>query len=278
VTGTLFVVGTPIGNLEDLSERARATLASVDLVAAEDTRRAGRLLQHLGVHARLVSLFDANEAARVPELLERLRAGDDVALISDAGMPGVSDPGYRVVAACADAGVPVDVVPGPSSAIAALVVSGLPTDRFAFEGFLPRGGKARAERFAALAGDPRTVVIFESPRRVAATLADAAAALGERRAVVARELTKLHQEVLRGSLSQLAEDLRERELKGEVVLVVEGARDDGGGKDRMPEAVEIARRLVDDGAKKRAAAREAASRTGVASGEVYEHLLNRASE
>jgi 16S rRNA (cytidine1402-2'-O)-methyltransferase len=236
--GTLYVVGTPIGNLEDLSDRARRVLGSVDVVAAEDTRRTGRLLAGFGVRARLVSFFEANEARRVLELTRLLREGSDVALVSDGGMPGISDPGYRLVSACVDEGIPVDVVPGPSAVEAALVLSGLPTDRFAFEGFLPRGGGKRAGRIAAIASSDRTVVVFESPHRVARTLEELAAAGVDRRVAVARELTKLHQEVIRGSVSEVLHGLRGRVLKGEVTLVVEGlprARQGTTGSTRSPE-------------------------------------------
>ena len=205
MSGTLFVVGTPIGNLGDLTDRARATLASVDLVAAEDTRRTGLLLKAIGVSVRMVSLYDANEAARSTEVIAELERGHDVAIVSDGGMPLVSDPGYRVVRAAAERGVDVRVVPGPSAAIAALVVSGLPTDRWAFEGFLPRKGPARRARLAALAAEPRTLLFFESPRRTAATLADLAATFGSgREAALCRELTKLHEETIRGTLGELA--------------------------------------------------------------------------
>src|SRR2546421_4897947 len=220
-SGTLFLVGTPIGNLGDLSDRARETLASVDVVAAEDTRRTGVLLKRFGIEARMVSLHEANERVRTEDLAARLRAGEDVAMVSDAGMPGLSDPGFRLVRACIEEGIEVRVVPGPSAAIAALVVSGLPTDRFAYEGFLPRRAGDRRARLEALAEDPRTIVLFESPRRVAATLSEAAEVLGDRRAAVARELTKLHEEVLRGRISELLLSLGH--LRGEVVIVLEGA-------------------------------------------------------
>jgi 16S rRNA (cytidine1402-2'-O)-methyltransferase len=271
VQGTLFLVGTPIGNLGDLTDRARRTLADVGLVACEDTRRTGRLLAGLGTKARLLSFFEGNEAERVPQLLEELRAGHDVAVVSDAGMPGLSDPGYRLVAACVEAGIPVDVIPGPSAAVAALVISGLPTDRFVFEGFLPRSGKARADRLASLQQELRTIVLFESPRRVAATLKDLIAAVGNRRVVVARELTKLHQEVIRGDLSDVLEQITGRELKGEVVLVLEGAKE---VLDSDPStAVAIASELVASGLRKRDAAREASRRTGVPAGQIYAQLV-----
>ena len=197
MTGHLYVVGTPIGNLADLSQRARETLGSVDLVAAEDTRRTGRLLAHLGLKVRMLSFFEGNERQRIDELLDRLREGERVALVSDAGMPAVSDPGFRLLRAAVDAGVEISVVPGPSAVTAALVVSGLPTDRWVFEGFLPRRPSERRERLRALAHDPRTVVLFESPLRVITLLRDVLVELGDRRAAVARELTKLHEEVVR---------------------------------------------------------------------------------
>jgi len=166
VTGTLYLVGTPIGNLGDMTDRARETLRAVDLVAAEDTRRTGRLLAHFGIEARMVSLFEGNEARRTEELLEELRSGRDVAVVSDAGMPGLSDPGHRLVRACVEEGIEVRVVPGPTAAVSALVVSGLPADRFVFEGFLPRRAGERRLRLREVARDPRTLVLFESPRRV----------------------------------------------------------------------------------------------------------------
>jgi 16S rRNA (cytidine1402-2'-O)-methyltransferase len=270
VVGTLYLVGTPIGNLGDITDRAKWTLASVHVVAAEDTRRTGRLLKQLGISARLVSFFEANEVQRVPELLDALREGRDVALVSDAGMPALSDPGYRLVAACVEGGVAVDVVPGPSAAVAALVASGLPTDRFVFEGFLPRSGRARRDRLAALADEPRTMVLFESPRRLAKTLADLTLALGgDRRAVVARELTKLHQEFIRGPLAELAAGMGE--VKGEVVAVI-GGRPAGPPTD-FDDAVRLAAGFVAEGLRKREAARRAAATTGIPAGRVYAGLL-----
>jgi 16S rRNA (cytidine1402-2'-O)-methyltransferase len=260
VTGTLTLVGTPIGNLGDLTERARSVLGAADLVAAEDTRRTGRLLQTMGIRAPLVSYFEGNEQRRIPELLRALREGRDVALVTDGGMPGISDPGYRLVAACVAEGIPVDVAPGPSAAVAALVISGLPTDRFAFEGFLPRVGRARAERLRALASEPRTAVLFESPRRVAATLRDLLAG-GDRRVAVVRELTKRHQEVLRGLLSEVLAELESRDLKGEVVLVVEGTTPPPGDDE---EAVRLARDLAAQGVPKREAVKRAKAMTGTA--------------
>ncbi|MBI4261249.1 MAG: 16S rRNA (cytidine(1402)-2'-O)-methyltransferase, partial [Actinobacteria bacterium] len=242
-------------------------------------RRTGTLLSRAGVSGpRLRSFFEGNEKERVPELVEALRAGRDVALVTDAGMPGVSDPGYRLVAACAEAGIEVRVVPGPSAVLAALAVSGLPTDRFAFEGFLPKRVGERTARLAELAGDPRTLVLFESPRRVGATLGAMAEAFGpERRVALCRELTKLHEEVVRGTVADvLAEVERRGELKGEVVLVVEGA---GGGhsagRPSLGEIAEEAARLVAGGMRPRQAAAEAAHRHGAKPNAVYRALLDR---
>ncbi len=223
--GTLVVAAAPIGQPGDVSPRLAAALAGAQVIAAEDTRRVRRLAAALGVQltGRLVSYFDAVERSRVAGLLAALRGGEDVLLVTDAGMPGVSDPGYRLVAAAAAAGLPVSVLPGPSAVTAALAVSGLPSDRFCFEGFPPRGPGQRARRFAELAAEPRTLVFFESARRLAVTLADLAAALGPGRpAVACRELTKTHEEIRRGTLAELA-GWAAGGVLGEVTLVVAGA-------------------------------------------------------
>jgi 16S rRNA (cytidine1402-2'-O)-methyltransferase len=222
----LVLVATPIGNLADLSPRAAEALATADVICCEDTRRTGRLLQLAGIErrAKLVRVDDHTEAARVPEVVDRVRRGERVVVVTDAGTPGVADPGERLVAGAVAAGLEVQVVPGPSAAVTALVVSGLPTARWAFEGFLPRKGSARTERLAELAGERRTIVLYESPHRAARTLADLAGALGDdRRVAVGRELTKLHEEVRRSTLAEAAAWAAEKEPVGELVLVVEGA-------------------------------------------------------
>lgn len=272
MTGTLYVVGTPIGNLEDLTDRARSTLRDVDVIAAEDTRRTGRLLKAIGVSTSMLSFFEDNERARTRQLLTRLREGHDVALVTDGGMPSVSDPGFVLVRACADEGIDVKVVPGPSAAVAALVVSGLPTDRFVFEGFLPRKPGERRRRLKLLAADDRTLVVFESPRRLAGVLRDLVAAMGDRRVAVCRELTKLHEEVMRGSAAELAERLADSPIKGEVVVVVEGARQ---GFSDLAAAIEDARLLVREGSRVRDASRIAAKRHGVRANEVYAALVEQ---
>ncbi len=221
--GTLCLVATPIGNLEDITLRALRVLREADRIYAEDTRRSGVLLRHHGVATRAVSLHAHNEAARVREVLAALGEGQKIALISDAGSPLVSDPGIRLVDAVLEAGHRVEAIPGPSAVVAALSVSGLAPHPFAFLGFLPRRSGARRTRLEAYRGRAETLVLFESPHRIGALLDDALAVLGERRACVARELTKLHEEVVRGSLEELA--LRYKEgSRGEITLVIEGER------------------------------------------------------
>jgi len=223
MAGTLQIVSTPIGNLEDLSPRAARALAEADLVACEDTRHTGRLLAHLGLHKSLVSLHEHNERARTPDLVDRLAGGETIALVSDAGTPLVSDPGFVLVRAALERGVAVEAIPGPSAAIAALAVSGLPPSPVTFTGFAPRKSGKRRRFFQELAPLPHTLVVFESPHRVLACLEDAETELGDRPAALARELTKLHEEVLRGRLSEIRAQLAGRPgIKGEIVLVIAG--------------------------------------------------------
>ena len=219
--GTLYVVSTPIGNLRDVTFRAVEVLQAVDVIAAEDTRHSRRLLDAYGIKTPLLSYHDHNKERRAPELVARLQGGESVAVISDAGTPGISDPAFYLVRLCAQAGVPVSPVPGPTAFVAALVVSALPTDRFVFEGFLP-AKKGRRKRLEELVDEPRTIVLYESPHRLLKTLRDLYEHLGDRRAVVVRELTKIHEEVLRGTLAELIQKAEARKLRGEMVLVVEG--------------------------------------------------------
>ena len=223
--GRVLLAGTPLGRSQDASQRLVDALATAEVIAAEDTRRLRRLCADLGVRptGRVVSFYDANETARVPQLLAALREGQDVLVVTDAGMPSVSDPGYRLVAAAVSAGIDVSALPGPSAVTTALAVSGLPVDRFCFEGFLPRKAGERSRALAALAAERRTLVLFESPRRLAATLADLVGAFGaDRPAAVCRELTKTHEEVRRGSLTELADWAADGVL-GEITLVIGGA-------------------------------------------------------
>lgn len=239
-SGILYVVATPIGNLEDLSARAASTLSSVAVVAAEDTRHSGRLLSHLGIQTELISCHEHNEAKRIPELLQRLQAGEDVALISDAGTPLISDPGYRLVAEAAATGIRVCPVPGSSAVMAALSVAGLPTDEFLFAGFLPTTTKRRAEKLAELAGARSTLVLFESVHRISECLHALVEAFGpDRQAVAARELTKLHETIYRGTLAEVLQqvDSAAGATKGEYTLVISGAAEE------LPETAELDRVL-----------------------------------
>jgi 16S rRNA (cytidine1402-2'-O)-methyltransferase len=274
--GRLVLCGAPIGNVGDASPRLAAALADADVVAAEDTRRLARLARELGIRiARTVSYHDANEAARARELLALIEAGQTVALVTDAGMPGVSDPGFRLVAAAAEAGVAVTVVPGPSAVTAAVALSGLPSDRWCMEGFLPRRPGERRSRLASLAGEPRTLVFFEAPHRLGAMLADLATAFGgERRAVACRELTKTYEEVRRGTLAELA-GWAAGEVRGELTLVVAGAPETAS--DATPDALadEVAAREA-AGATRKDAIAETARARGLPKRVVYDAAVVRA--
>jgi 16S rRNA (cytidine1402-2'-O)-methyltransferase len=272
VSGRLVVCPTPIGNLEDVTLRVLSALRDADVVACEDTRRTRILLDRYGVKAKLVSYHEHNEQARSAELVGRMREGAVVALVSDAGMPLVSDPGYLLVRGCVAAGLPVEVLPGPSAAITALVASGLPADEWHFHGFLPRKkGELRRE----LSEPGGTLVAFESPRRVPGTLALLAEIDPEREAAVCRELTKVHEEIVRGSAAELAARYEGLPPKGEIVLVIgppaAGAADAGAGE---PAGVDALRRLVDAGAHPRKAASVVAELTGTSANSLYKALTS----
>ncbi|MBW4663685.1 MAG: 16S rRNA (cytidine(1402)-2'-O)-methyltransferase [Chroococcus sp. CMT-3BRIN-NPC107] len=221
--GTLYIVGTPIGNLEDITYRAVRVLQNVDLIAAEDTRHTGKLLHHFQVKAPQISYHDHNRHSRHPEILAHLSAGKAIALVTDAGMPGISDPGYELVIACIEANIPVVPIPGVSAVTTAISAAGLPTDRFVFEGFLPVKGQERISRLESLVSEARTIIIYESPHRLQQTLKDLAKVLGlERKIVLARELTKLYEEFWRGSLEGAITQLKNREPQGEYTLAVAG--------------------------------------------------------
>jgi 16S rRNA (cytidine1402-2'-O)-methyltransferase len=268
MSGRLIVCPTPIGNLEDVTLRVLAALREADVVACEDTRRTRILLDRYGVNAHLVSYHEHNEDERARELVERMRNGSTVALVSDAGMPLVSDPGFVLVRACVAAGLAVEVLPGPSAALAALVASALPAQRWRFAGFLPRKRSELQQAFAM----PDTLVAFESPRRVAASLGVLAELDPDRPVAVARELTKIHEEVIRGTAAALAERYAKAPPRGEVVLVV------GGAPEATPDlepALDAVRRLVEAGAKPRAAASVVAELTGVPANRLYRALTAR---
>lgn len=270
--GRLVVCGTPIGNLEDASPRLARTLGEADLVACEDTRHTRRLLDHLGVRTRTVSYHDMNEHRRAGGLARRIADGARVALVSDAGMPAVSDPGYQLVQECLARGLPVEVVPGPSAVLAALVVSGLPTDRFCFEGFLSRKPGVRARRLAELAPEPRTLVFFEAPHRADSTLEAMVEAFGpERGCALTRELTKLHEEVRRGTLAEIRAGLDGAPPRGELTLVVAGAppaEPDAGDLAQQVEALTAA------GTDRKEAMTAVARATGTSRRAVYQAVLD----
>jgi 16S rRNA (cytidine1402-2'-O)-methyltransferase len=272
-SGLLVLAGTPIGDPADASPRLVGELAGADVVAAEDTRRLRRLARDLGVEVpgRVLSYFDQNESARTPELVEALLGGARVLLVTDAGMPSVSDPGYRLVAAAVAAGVRVTAVPGPSAVLTALALSGLPVDRFCFEGFLPRKAGERARRLAELAGEPRTTVFFEAPHRLAASLSAMAEALGaDRPAAVCRELTKTYEEVRRGPLRELAA-WAAAGVRGEVTVVVAGApAADGLAADDLVGEVEA---LVGSGTRLKDATAAVAERHAVSRKDLYDAVL-----
>ncbi len=276
MSGTLYVVATPIGNLEDITHRALRVLASVALVAAEDTRHSRRLLDHFGIATALTSYHDHAERAKAPRLVERLRAGSDVALICDAGTPGMSDPGYRLVCAAIEAGIRVVPVPGASAVTACLSVSGLPTDRFAFEGFVPARSSARIRFYERLTDEPRTVVCFEAGRRLVDSLADLERVLGRRRVVVGREVTKLYEDFRRGTVDEVAAGLAEAAVRGEVTLMIAGAEEL-----RRAEPEDVGRRVAElrqQGLRLKEIARRLSAETGWSTREVYELGISEAGE
>jgi 16S rRNA (cytidine1402-2'-O)-methyltransferase len=269
--GTLYVVATPIGNLEDLTLRAVRVLREVALIACEDTRRTARLLQAHQISTPTTSFFEHNERWKGERILRALREGRDVALVSDAGTPGISDPGFRLVREARAEGLPVTPVPGASAAVAALSVSGLPTDRFLFVGFLPARTHARRQALEGLAPQRETLVVYEAPTRVVATLSDMIEIWGDRDAFLCREATKIHEEYVRGSLSALRASLDQRpEVKGEIVLVVEGA-----GEPTVPDAdaETMYAALAAEGLTRREAVKETARRLGLPAREVYRRVL-----
>jgi 16S rRNA (cytidine1402-2'-O)-methyltransferase len=274
--GHLYVVATPIGNLEDLSARARRILGEVDLIAAEDTRHSGKLLQHLGIHKRMVSLHQHNESAQTRELLDQLQRGQNIALISDAGTPLLSDPGFELVRAARAAGLPVYTVPGPSALVAALSVAGLPADRFVFEGFLPHKSSARRKVLEGFARENRTVVCYESSHRIAEALEDVIAALGsERRLGLARELTKIHEQVVTGTATELRDWLAidpDRSL-GEFVLLIAGVPEEQDADKVTVTVDELLTALLNSMSVKEAA-RVAAGLSGLKKNTLYDRALH----
>jgi 16S rRNA (cytidine1402-2'-O)-methyltransferase len=272
--GVLYLVATPIGNLADITHRALQVLRDVALIACEDTRHTRKLLQHYGITTRTISYHEHNEQQRALELLELLRQGSDVAVVSDAGTPSISDPGFRLVRAAIENEIPVVPVPGPSALISALIAAGLPTDEFFFAGFLPPRSNARRARLAELQSVPGTLIFYEAPHRLAATLKDACEILGEREAVVARELTKLHEEIRRGRLSELSRHYENQEPRGEIVVLIDRHVIAEPTNDATSTVSALVAQFEQDGLDHRAALKKAARELGLSRAEAYRKLLS----
>lgn len=275
MSGILYVVGTPIGNLSDFSPRAQEILSEVDFIAAEDTRVTLKLLNHFDIKKPMVSYFEHNKYQRGEMICQRIEAGETCALVSDAGMPAISDPGEMLVAQCAERGIPVLVVPGPSAVVSALAISGLPTGRFTFEGFLSTAKKSRREHLEEVRGEKRTMVFYEAPHKLLTTLEDMLSAWGNRRIAIVRELTKIHEEVRRTTLEEAVAFYRENTPKGEFVLVVEGAKPEETEEMTPEQAVELARNLMEQGYSASEAAKEAAKASSLKKGELYRKLMEQ---
>jgi 16S rRNA (cytidine1402-2'-O)-methyltransferase len=273
--GQLILAATPLGNVLDASERLKQTLQAADLIAAEDTRRAKRLFAdlNLDVSAPVISLFEENEIEKIPDIIEKLKNGAKVVVISDAGTPAISDPGYRLVTKAIEENISITVIPGPSAVLSALILSGLPTDRFSFEGFIARKGKERTEILNNLNTQSRTMVLFESPRRTLQTLQDIQEVVGEKRkAAVVREISKTYEEVIRGSISDLVSWAQTKEVLGEITLVIAGV-ENTGKKEVSEEAIRQVKQLVDAGSSFKDAVQEVSTQQGLSRRELYEASL-----
>lgn len=273
MSGILYVTGTPIGNLSDFSPRAAQTLSEVDFIAAEDTRVTLKLLNHLGIKKPMVSYYEHNRRERGEMICERIEQGENCAIVTDAGMPCISDPGEDLVKLCAERGIKTVVIPGPSAVVSALAVSALPTGRFTFEGFLSVNKKSRGEHLKSLLREKRTMIFYEAPHKLPATLKDFYDTFGDRKLSIVRELTKIHEEVIRTTTKLAAEQLSDGSVKGEIVLVLEGAKEDTAESYTLEDAVEMARQLIAGGEKATDAAKQAASMTGLKKNEIYRELI-----
>lgn len=269
---TLYVVGTPIGNLSDFSPRAAQTLAEVDFIAAEDTRVTLKLLNHLGIKKPMVSYFEHNKTQRTSEICQRILNGESCAVVSDAGMPCISDPGEDLVRECGNLGIKTVVVPGPSALISALCVSGLATGRFTFEGFISVNKKSRKEHLESLINEKRTMIFYEAPHKLANTLKDLYSYFGERKLTIVREITKIHEEVIRTTTKEAFENISENPLKGEIVLVMEGKADEIKEEITLEDAVKLANSFIAEGLKISDAAKKAATLSGLKKNEIYREL------
>lgn len=274
MSGILYVTGTPIGNLSDLSPRAVETLESIDFIAAEDTRVTLKLLNHFGIKKPMVSYFEHNKRERGEIICARIEQGENCAIVTDAGMPCISDPGEDLVKLCEERGIKTVVIPGPSAVISALAVSGLSTGRFTFEGFLSVNKKSRSDHLKSLANEHRTMIFYEAPHKLPQTLRDLYASFGDRKLTIVREITKIHEEVIRTTTKNAAENLSDGSVKGEIVLVLEGAPQvDDTEEFTLEYAVETAKKLIENGARATDAAKEAAALTGFKKNEIYKELI-----
>lgn len=273
MSGTLYLVGTPIGNLGDFSPRATETLSAVDFIAAEDTRVSIKLLNHIGIKKPLVSYYEHNRTESGTKIISRLLAGENCALVTDAGMPAISDPGEELVRLCAENGIAVVVVPGPSAVVSALALSALPTGRFTFEGFLSTAKKSRFEHLEELKAEKRTMIFYEAPHKLRATLHDMLTILGDRKISISREMTKLHEETMRTTLSQAVEYFDNTPPRGEFVLVIEGATKEAESTVSFDDAIKLAKQLRSGGASLKDAVKQVANDTGYAKNELYNAVL-----
>ena len=269
----LYVVGTPIGNLGDMTPRAVETLQAVDFIAAEDTRVTLKLLNHFGIKKPMVSYFEHNKHEKGEKIIERILAGETCAIVTDAGMPCISDPGEDLIRQCEAAGIKTVVVPGPSAVISALAVSGLETGRFTFEGFLSVNKKSRREHLESLLAERRTMIFYEAPHKLAATLKDFYETFGDRRLTIARELTKVHEEIIRTTTEEASRRFTDGSLKGEIVLVLEGKKDAESAAVTLADAVAYAQKLIDGGMRPTDAAKEAAAMAGLKKNDIYKELM-----
>lgn len=274
MSGRLYVVGTPIGNLSDFSPRAVETLREVDFIAAEDTRVTVKLLNRFDIHTPMISYHKYNSRERGEEICRRILDGESCAIVTDAGMPCISDPGELLVQKCAESGIQVCAVPGPTAVASALAISGLPTGRFTFEGFLSVNKLSRKEHLNSLVNERRTMIFYEAPHKLPNTLNDLYAAFGDRKLSIVRELTKVHEEVIRTTLSEAAEKYTDGSVKGEIVLVIEGAKEENKTPETLDDAVELAKARAESGISLSAAAKEAAELTGFKKGEIYKKLIS----